>query len=335
MSVFSFQSTISSMGRLHFVDVDKGILILIVVAHHVFQVMRNNGIIPTESVYIERFYATFFMPAFFFVTGYCSNFNKPFKQFLMSNIKSLIVPSLVFFFLNRSAEMLYFQTFSCRNVLFAIKLFLLTGGTWFLTALFWAKIIYWWLRKYNKWAVWGGQVFLLVFTSLVCARLFEPWYVYHSFGLLIFIWLVELMKGRVPNLFLFLLLLIFYIAYVAIIVYDGQHYPRISMQISLRINSILPFITGAISGTLVLFYISYLIKQNSILEYIGRNSIVIYLTHFVVIEILVDISQKIEAPVIIGNCFLFILVFCVTLIITTALVPILNSKYSRWMIGRY
>lgn len=335
MIVFPFQSNIPSSGRLHFVDVDKGLLILIVVVHHVFQVMRTDGILPVESVYMERLYASFFMPAFFFVTGYCSNFNKPFKQFLISNVKSLIVPALIFFLLNRSTEMLYFQKFSCGNVLLVLKQMFLSGGTWFLTALFWAKMIYWWLRRYNKWVVWGGQFLLLVFTSLVCARLFEPWYVYHSFGLLIFICLGELMKGRVPNLFQFLLLLFFYIAYVAIIVYDGQHYPRISMQISLRMNSILPFITGAISGTLVLFYISYLIKQNRILEYLGRNSIVIYLTHFVVIEILVDISQKIEAPVIIGKFLLFILVFCVTLMITMAFVPILNSKYCRWMIGHY
>ena len=35
------------------------------------------------------------MPSFFMLTGYCSNFSRPFKDFLLANVNGIIVPMVV------------------------------------------------------------------------------------------------------------------------------------------------------------------------------------------------------------------------------------------------
>ena len=73
------------------------------------------------------------MPAFFFVTGFCANFKKPFKKFIQDDLSTLILPSL----------------------LFSDKV------AWFCMALFTAKIIYY--KISNKY----GKYYILLLVSVI------------------------------------------------------------------------------------------------------------------------------------------------------------------------
>lgn len=85
--------------RLHYIDVFKGICIMLVVIHH-SPLALNGGFAPSGTFLwlLNNFIIAFFMPAFFVATGYCSNFSKPFKIFLWQNVKSILIPCYCLWF---------------------------------------------------------------------------------------------------------------------------------------------------------------------------------------------------------------------------------------------
>lgn len=96
-----------------------------------------------EMTLWHDYFLVFYMQGFFFVTGYCTNFNKPCGGFIYANVKGLIIPAISF-------------TIICRCILGGIEgmniyqsLHYIFGsiGYWFLWALFFAKILYYCVRK--------------------------------------------------------------------------------------------------------------------------------------------------------------------------------------------
>ena len=77
--------------RLHYIDVMKGITMLVVVLHHVLWITVDLKNVTNSTMLFlhgwQDMLASFIMPAFFFCTGYCSSFNKAFKPFFISNFK--------------------------------------------------------------------------------------------------------------------------------------------------------------------------------------------------------------------------------------------------------
>ena len=85
--------------RLHYIDIAKGLLILLVVYDHLpdmylYSLKLHNNYISELNNW-QWIYKLFFMPAFFAITGMCSNFDKTFIPFLVNNFKSLIVPNII------------------------------------------------------------------------------------------------------------------------------------------------------------------------------------------------------------------------------------------------
>lgn len=85
--------------RLSYIDVAKGLLILLVVYDHLPDMYMYKLNLSNEYIeYLDKtqwVYKLFFMLAFFCITGMCSNFNKDFKTFFISNYKSLIIPNVI------------------------------------------------------------------------------------------------------------------------------------------------------------------------------------------------------------------------------------------------
>lgn len=82
--------------RLTYIDVAKGLLMVLVVFHHVDGNATKYGIINSAVDDIHAFsniFVSFFMPCFFIITGYCSNFTKPFVRFLLGSIKGIMLPA--------------------------------------------------------------------------------------------------------------------------------------------------------------------------------------------------------------------------------------------------
>lgn len=145
-------------NRIHYIDVCKGILIIIVVIHHVFGLMMNFNIVSYDMAYLEKIYVPFFMPAFFIITGYCSNFDRSFKEFFYTNTRQLLIPGVCFFVMIRFIEdCMLACDYSLSAFLNIIILLLLRGGCWFLVAMFVSKVVYWCLSNFaNRFVLWGG-----------------------------------------------------------------------------------------------------------------------------------------------------------------------------------
>ena len=56
--------------------------------------------------------------------------------------------------------------------------------------------------------------------------------------------------------------------------------------LELRLNNIILYFISSITGTMFIIYMSKKISDNKILEYIGRNSLVIMCAHQIIIELI-------------------------------------------------
>lgn len=118
-------------SRLHWIDISKGILILLVVFHHLPQVVLSKG---QECVFwqayddLKSYYACFFMASFFILSGYVSNFDKRFPRFIWDSFKGIIIPVLSINTIKIIITSIYSGTSVCNSCLTIIKLFALLGG---------------------------------------------------------------------------------------------------------------------------------------------------------------------------------------------------------------
>lgn len=70
-------------NRLLYIDIFKGLCIIFVVVHHVPLAMDGKFAESGEYWwFINNFIISFFMPAFFIATGYCSSFDVPIKTYI-------------------------------------------------------------------------------------------------------------------------------------------------------------------------------------------------------------------------------------------------------------
>lgn len=85
--------------RIHWIDVAKGTLILLLIIHHFSPAFKLTGISQENYSFLmswQFIFTSFFMQAFFFMSGYCSNFNKEVRPFFLSLFKQLILPFIIF-----------------------------------------------------------------------------------------------------------------------------------------------------------------------------------------------------------------------------------------------
>lgn len=141
--------TVVKNNRLVYIDVAKGILILLVVLGHV---LAGSNIVTKVMI---RAINSFHVPAFFAISGFlvkeesvrkCS-----FLDFLIKKIKRLFLPYLVFELFAAIIQTLFLMPPSVD--IWGIVTNILTGrcyafADWFLVALFFSEIILYWIVKY-------------------------------------------------------------------------------------------------------------------------------------------------------------------------------------------
>ena len=145
-------------NRIKYIDVAKGFLIIFVVLGHITSTTSDYGNIHDNyfnqtGYLLSTFYVPFYMQAFFFITGYTTNFQKPFLLFLKQNVKRLVLPYVCFGFIYALFNHIVFG----QNLLFTTmdgeKLFFLVEFYWFLSALFISKILFWFISRVENFAI--------------------------------------------------------------------------------------------------------------------------------------------------------------------------------------
>lgn len=135
------------MKRNNWIDISKGIGILLVVYGHVMQGMNHRGLIDWKDfhVFSNAFVYSFHMPLFFLIGGFWISFekNKAFLSFLKIKISKIYYPYLLWSFFSillRPLFVHYQMDTSLPSLVDAIKALLNGSLSWFLPTFFCVNI---------------------------------------------------------------------------------------------------------------------------------------------------------------------------------------------------
>lgn len=323
--------------RLHYIDVAKGFLILLVVYGHIYGVSKNAGVDEDSVEWIRQsvnLFVTFYMPCFFVITGLCSSFKKPFFMTLTQSFKTIVLPGVFF------TALLMVEKSNYDAILLLLKSIALLGGTYlFLSSLFLARIVYW--IVFNKIEQKSTQnivcvvVFLIVFFVDKLYYGPQPWYFVHALLLMPFFHIGLLLKnyelkqtGYSAFLFGGSFIATIMLSYKGFLQIDCfYHVPDISFKLlNMNLSMLLPFVLLSISGCLLCLGVSKRINSNRVLEYLGEISLVIYCLYIFVKSRLLLRIYNFGGDVIILK---IVLAYLLTVIICSVAAYVLNFKYLR------
>lgn len=138
--------------RVEWIDVAKAMLIICVILTHLPAFAHQNGMRCFEWMETLRpWFNPYFMPAFFIITGYCSSMEGGFKAFAIKNFKLLMIPNIIVSIgIPASSMLLSRQTDPTMYASMMCDSFLLNGGFWFLSSLFFGKLILWFVCRVTE-----------------------------------------------------------------------------------------------------------------------------------------------------------------------------------------
>jgi acyltransferase len=287
--------------RLHWVDSLKGFAIFLVVLGHI-------GYIPPDlAAYIYSFH----MPLFFFISGYLLNFDKYYKNtnlFVSNKIKSIMLPYLFFVILSYLwLSMIYiYQANSLNLTRFSISyifqiIYAVAYGSdlslrmdgflplWFLPCLFLVELLFFYSAKL-LYRIKLGLLIIAVFFSLLgfLYQIMNPIGIKSlpmSFNIalnaFLFFTCGYYFKKYYNNLYQTLkndrlIMLIFAILHLttALTIYKLKLYYNIA-----SFDNYLYFYSIAFIAIFFYVYMFKVIKSSSILEFYGKNSMILLGTH--------------------------------------------------------
>lgn len=316
--------------RISYIDVAKGLLILLVVYDHLpdvymYLLKKTNPYISYLDE-LQWIFKLFFMPAFFCITGMCSNFKKDAKSFIISNFKSLIIPNILLG--------------AIINMNVGLGAVILHGGSfWFLSSLFVAKIIYWLLYKIEP----QKYFFRIVILSILVGAGFllsdiptkyDIWYFHYAFSLAIFIEIGILLKGLTKNLLIMSSLL--YVLICVLLVLTGLHKPVVAMGFKCTIHEIPLYLLSATTGTCLVLQVSKWINYNKVLQYFGKESLLFYIFQFKVMFLLEQtfiLLFKITDWL--SVAFFVLSIYLITILLLSIISYAFRYKYLSYLLGKF
>ena len=327
-------------------DVMKGILICLVILSHINLIIFCQARLPNETVRTlmihQWWYVAFYMPAFFFVTGVCSNFQKPFLPFLRKNFLTILLPAFTFSLLFGTLPQ-WITTGDCTTAFAQLgeNLVLFGGFYWFLVSLFCSKLIYWGLSRIDnagiRWTILTGMM-LTGFVGYNYDLIPNYWYVCQTLDLTFFIGIGQWFKERKSvSRWVYLCCTLLFLLLVAVFYHLDTSYPYVAADYHIKVWwKLLLHPLLATCGTLLVLGLSRWIDSNGILEFLGRGSLVIFMTHLCVLKGLISLLAPCLATAgTLVTLMLLTLLFVATLLICSALVWLFQQKYLRILLGKH
>lgn len=275
------------------------------------------------------------MPAFYIVSGICSNYEKSFSSFLISKIISLKIP--IFFFIGIPGCLgiwtLYgFSPFDIK--LWIIRMF--ESGPWFLHAIFLSQILIYVIKRLVANQTLQFIVCIILYTIggiSIINHLYPCFWIFHSLMLTIF-----LLIGKVINEYViskgYIALFVFFIVVTTLNII-GYKLPHIVQNPVINYYMDLPIILIlSTSGSLGFLWICRKINQSPILEYIGKYSLMVYLLHYIFITFFMKYIYITNNDSIINVLSLFIITLISIISLCLAIAYLLDKPYIRIAIGK-
>lgn len=313
-------------------DVAKGLGILLVVHGH-----------ACGTIYERILIGAFHMPLFFFLSGlFILHKDITFKGFVVQKAKSLLFPCLIFGIILTTFSTVLDIIKHDDSIPYGLRyvgLFINTrhnpfpGSLWFLPALFLVELLVYCLHKlsYNKKYMIIGSIILAII-GLIINHFYGkglPWSLDIVLYCTIFTVLGYYLKDCVwkkRNLISYTFASVIFV----ISAYANFKYLKTNVDLfSCVLGNYILFYISALSGIYLTIGFSQLLVNSRILQYYGRNSIIVYSLHFLVLFFLNYIMGGISCGWVAG--------ILKTVIVSIILVPFINviNSHFRWMTGKF
>ena len=280
------------MKRIDWIDVSKGIGIILVVFAHAL----------TVNTYSWNVIQQFHMPLFFILSGFLFKEEIISKKYLLKKIKSLWFPFVIVNAI--TIIMLSFHQTYLYIFKHLIKIFLmlettdLFGTTWFLQSLFYisilASILYILLRKYDK----NRKIIInfILIAIFMMLGFFIPIKSYHIsatiMGMAYYLLGYNFKLLDIPNKFFSLSMIKKIVVFIVciLLLFSIAKINFVSFSKGTYFYSILSVIS-AISGILLTIMISNKLSKNKLLTNIGTYTLEIMIWHFVAFKLVMIIQM--------------------------------------------
>lgn len=327
--------------RIHWIDVSKGILILLLLLHHFSSAKRVMGIDGQYFTFLtcwHSLYTAFFMQAFLMMSGYCSNFNKPQGRFLGGVIKQLVIPFIFFEFVSCSISSAQKTDYSVNGI---FQVWIETNGTsfWFLNALIVSKILIYYMSKVTK----SVKVeFSITFVLLIIAYMMHEFDVGSNFlcirqslGSVFFVYLGFFLNNR-KEIFDKLMRLGYIYPYVLVMLLFFK-LPIPSSTANMVPLKLLPlFIPLSICGSMAFFSLCKIINRSHFFEYFGRDSLIVYGVHFKLLCFSIYMTlQHFSVNNNFQGMMASIIIYSSLIIACSIFIELFKRTPMKWLVGRF
>ncbi len=330
--------------RIEWIDIAKGIGIILVVIGHI-----------SQNKIISNFIYSFHMPLFFILSGFLY---KPKEKYVRKKAKTILIPYIVFaiisyiywFFIERNMREqdvnpinAFLNIFICQagdeNYVFNVVL-------WFLPCLFIVEIVF--NLLYNKVNKNKYMMPIIIFLMTIIGYLYSklslirlPFTIDISLTAIGFYYIgfcfnkykdKVLISKLISNKKIKIAILIISFIIVAVI---SQFVGGIDMN-KIKYNSYISTYIIAIIGSILIILLSQIINKNKVLQWLGKNSLIIMCIHEPIKRGIIGIGEiflKISSDII-RNSILGIIVS--TIIIFIIMIPciFIINKYFPFFIGK-
>lgn len=319
--------------RIEYIDCMRGIGMLLVVLGHAI----NSGQIP-----LCKIIWSFHMPLFFFINGMLNNNRKekPFFQFLLSRIRTLLVPQILLAVLTICSNILIscvaVKSLTLREIDF-VSPFL----DWFLPTLFVVEMINWVLRRYILKKTYFHFVTIAIeailfyvcnytaisFVQQILAGLF-----FSEAGLICRPLLDRISNENNDSIVSFTKRWGGGFAFLVATIILSYFNEPVLMYINQYGNKI-AFIIVAFSGVITIFYAALRLTNSSFVRFIGENSIIVYVLHFVYYRIIKGITERFLGIHVFANYPVYWILFAVNMILLLPSIYVC-SRYIPFIFGK-
>ena len=349
MTSYSHTYNSSLSPRLKYIDIAKGLLILMVIYNHTDNLANASGVDNEIINFVQNtcFFHSFFMPAFFIIAGMCSNYHKQFKVFAISNAKALLIPAVLLLLVRILIRFLFTGTFSrlewsgITSPTFIVNL---GYWNWFLTALFTTKILFYAIlhaihdfKKRIAFVLFIHVIGVLFYNLKGSGIWYYNFYFYqHALLFLLYIEIgYDITKQKLKISGLKLNTVIFFVVYISYLMI-GRKVPSITSDPYLPTVDIIPHLFLSVCGSLMLIDFSKRIDSNLFLEDFGKNSLVIYCLHFQFMFSYYQIfKEQLNTMNVHHTITALIILYVFTALGCLLFSKILNLKYFKWILGKF
>ena len=323
--------------RVHYLDTAKGILILVVLVCH-FTWIGSLFQIKTYTCQaldaFEMFWTPFFMAAFFCVTGMCSSFGGNWRAFLFKGIKQLLLPAIVLGLL--SAFIGYIITYG-RVEVQVLTILKNCGGYWFLTALFIAKVAYYFTAKLPAWLNLSACLMLYAVGCLLHKTgAAENVYSFEQ-GLIFlpFMHLGHWLRSHTQILDHTAVWLALYPAIFAVCLALGYKLPGVWSIIHISWIDILPHLVITAAGILFVLVLCKNTRRIPLLELCGKQSLFIYCLHLVFIERAFELFSVYSPINSLSTALLFVTIVPFSIAVSLGIAWLFTNTRLRILMGKF